>query len=79
MIKILMKNKLWIILIALIVVFISHIHIQKVKRERVKREEKKKTDVILERLETGNERLGANGKAVHFVPVKNDIQNLQQV
>lgn len=72
MLKILMKNKLWILFLLTIIFFLSHFHIHKnIKREA-------KNEVILKRLENlKGGKLGADGKAVHFVPVKKEIQNLQ--
>ncbi|CBY07652.1 unnamed protein product [Oikopleura dioica] len=67
-----MKNKLWILFLLTIIFFLSHFHIHKnIKREA-------KNEVILKRLENlKGGKLGADGKAVHFVPVKKEIQNLQ--
>ena len=73
-----MKNKLWILFLFLAIIFFSHVHIKKIIKEKVKREGKK-SEVILKRLETNGEKQGANGKPVHFVPVKKDVQTLQQV
>jgi hypothetical protein len=77
MLKILMKNKLWILFLFTIIFFLSHFHIKRIS-EKSKRENLNKNEVILKRLETSKSgKLGADGKAVHFVPVKKEIQTLQ--
>ena len=75
MLKILMKNKLWILFIFTIIFFLSHFHIN---RRRLKRENILKNEVILKRLEIKSGKLGSDGKAVHFSPVKKEIQTLQK-
>ena len=72
-----MKNKLWILFLFTIIFFLSHFHIKRI-REKSRRENQNKNEVILKRLETTKSgKLGADGKAVHFVPVKKEIQTLQ--